>query len=564
MSEALYKAIRDAALENAVKFGGKANPKALVGKIVGQFSEQKSRMGELMKEIAEITEEVNALDPQKQQEALDETGFVKQEKKKIDPMKDLENAKTGNVVMRFAPSASGPMHIGHAFTGGLSSLYVKKYGGKLILRIEDTNSDNIDPAAYDALVRDGNWIFGNIGEVVIQSDRLEIYYKYARSLFGKGTLYVCTCTPEAFKEVVTQQIPCQCRAASIPDQEKRFERMFDKYEGFKEGEAVVRIKADMAHKNPAMRDFPLLRINDSQHPRVGKKFRVWPLMNFAVLVDDIELGISHVIRGKDHADNARRQELLYKALEVTPPVSYFTGKYKFEGMDLSTSQTRESISTGQYEGWADIRLPFLIPLKRRGYQAGALLEYARMNGLSQVDKVIPKDEFFKTLDAFNKDIIDPVATRHFFVHQPQALTIDCVKEVELALHPDMKTHGGRKFTVANSVLVEKEDVDPAALIRLMDFCNISYDGGTWKVHSESYEDFKAHTGVKKIIHWLPDDAQQLQKVTVRMPDNSVVTGFGESQVLNKELGDVIQFERFGFCRLDSIKDGAYNFWYGHN
>jgi len=82
--------------------------------------------------------------------------------------------------MRFAPSPSGPMHIGHAITGGMTALYVKKYGGKFILRIEDTNSDNIDIEAYDMLPEDAEWIFGNVTEVWIQSDRMEVYYSYAK------------------------------------------------------------------------------------------------------------------------------------------------------------------------------------------------------------------------------------------------------------------------------------------------------------------------------------------------------------------------------------------------
>src|SRR4030042_256112 len=90
-------------------------------------------------------------------------------------------------------------------------------------------------------------------------------------------------------------------------------KMLDKY-GFREGQAVLRFKSDMKHKNPAMRDFPLARIVLTEHPRQKNKYRVWPLMNLAVTVDDIEMKMTHIIRGKDHLDNAKRQEMIYKVL----------------------------------------------------------------------------------------------------------------------------------------------------------------------------------------------------------------------------------------------------------
>lgn len=86
-------------------------------------------------------------------------------------------------------------------------------------------------------------------------------------------------------------------------------------ENYKVGEAVLRFKSSMQDSNPAMRDFPLARINESEHPKQKKKYRVWPLMNLAVSVDDIELGMTHIIRGKDHMDNAKRQKKIFDILE---------------------------------------------------------------------------------------------------------------------------------------------------------------------------------------------------------------------------------------------------------
>ena len=129
----------------------------------------------------------------------------------------------------------------------------------------------------------------------------------------------------------------------------------------------------MQHNNPAMRDFPLFRINNDEHPKTGKEFRVWPLMNFSVAIDDMDLGITHALRGKDHADNAKKQAFIHKALGVPTPEAVSVGRINFtEGVEVSCSKVKPKVESGFYNGWDDIRLPFMKALKRRGFQAEAL------------------------------------------------------------------------------------------------------------------------------------------------------------------------------------------------
>jgi len=570
---------RHIALENAVKYEGKTNAKALVGKVLGSHPEYKTKMPQLMNELEAVVATVNAMPLANQVVELELLGATQQTRKVHDPneLKELEGAKAGNVIMRFAPSPSGPPHIGHAITGGLSSLYVKKYGGKFILRIEDTNSDNIEMDAYKWLYEDLQWVFGNISEVVVQSDRMHIYYEYANKLFESGHLYVCECSPEEFKKYVEAKEDCPCKSRPKNVQIANFKKMFDKENGYKEGEAVVRFKADMSHPNPAMRDFPLIRINDSVHPKQGTKFRVWPLMNFSVFVDDVEMGMTHIIRAKDHLDNSKRQELIYAAIGKQVPKSYFTGKYNIEGLEISKTKTKELIESGVYSGWEDPRLAFIKPLKRRGYQPGAFLNFTKGVGLSPVDKTITMQDFFALLDNYNKEFIDPIANRYALLQDPVEIKIKGVdalpQTVMLDLHPKARGSGGRPFTVKGSVLIEKADLDATkdgCIVRLMDYCNIKRVGDNienmFEFSSESYEDYKAvPANNKTIIHWLPADQSQLTTVHIQMPDGSQIIASAEKHIERVKVGDIVQFERFGFCRLDSIdaKSNIRKFWYGH-
>ena len=182
--------------------------------------------------------------------------------------------------------------------------------------------------------------------------------------------------------------------------------MLDK-KGYCEGEAVLRFKSSkgggMKNKNPAMRDFPLARINLTKHPLVGKRYRIWPLMNLAVSVDDIELKMTHIIRGKDHRDNAKRQKLIYNVLGKKFPWVGFMGKIHFKYLELSTTKIREAIEKGKYKGWDDTRLPTIASLKKQGYKPQAFWKFSKQVGLSETDKTLDKIEYFKLLNAFNRD-----------------------------------------------------------------------------------------------------------------------------------------------------------------
>ena len=259
-----------------------------------------------------------------------------------------------------------------------------------------SNPENVYSPAYELLKEEGEWLSEGQLKIIIQSERMKLYYKYAKELIEKGNAYVCTCEGETFRDFAKKKTNCPCRTLEKKEQILRWEKMLNK-KGYEPGEAVLRFKSDMKDKNPAKRDFPLARINLHEHPRVGNKYRVWPLMNLAVTVDDIELKISHVIRGKDHRDNAERQKLIYKCLNKKFPWTSFIGRVNFKGMKLSTTEFKKGIDSGEYSGWDDPHLPTISSLKKRGYSPEDFYKLAELIGLSEVDKVIDKETYLKIL-----------------------------------------------------------------------------------------------------------------------------------------------------------------------
>jgi len=397
----LEKKARGYALKNAIAYDGKAQQGAVISALFNEGL-KKEDIKKYGKKISEIVAEVNKLSLEEQKKEFETIEKTLSKRVEREGLPELPDVKKSGVVMRIAPSASGPLHIGHAIVSSLNLIYVHKYGGKFYVRIEDTNPDNVYPNAYEMIEKESKWLSKDLAEVVVQSDRMDLYYKYAEELIEKEKAYVCECDPDDFRELIKKQKPCRCRDSIVEENKEKWKKMFNEY---RPGGAVLRFKSNLKDKNPAMRDFPLARINETEHPRQGKKYRVWPLMNLAVAVDDMEMKMTHIIRGKDHRDNALRQEMIFKVFKKKYPWKAFFGRYHFKGMVLSTTQFREGVESGKYSGWDDPKLPTIASLMKK-YKPEAFWKMAEHIGLSEVDKTFDKKEFFRLLDEFNKDSVE--------------------------------------------------------------------------------------------------------------------------------------------------------------
>jgi glutamyl-tRNA synthetase len=549
------------ALQNAVKHGGVPQAGAVIGMVMGSHPGLRSRAKEVAALAKEAIAKVAQLTPEERVATLQSRApemiavlSEKHEHKKILP--DLENAETG-VVMRFAPNPSGPLHIGHARAAALNDAYVKQYGGRYILRIEDTDPKRVDPEAYETVQEDIKWLGLGITEVVTQSDRLPLYYDICRQLIERKGAYVCTCDNEQFKELKMAKQACPCRDQSVEKNLELWQKMLD--HTFREGEASVRIRTDLDHPDPAMRDFPAFRILDSPpHPKV--KAHVYPLMNFSVVADDHLLGVSHVIRGKDHIANTRRQKYIYDHMGWRVPVYRHYGRMGIEGVILSTSQMRAGINEGTYTGWDDIHLGTLRALARRGISPEAVKNAMLAIGIGDTDISFSWDNLY----AENRKIVDPVANRYFFVPDPVRIIIGGAHKhtAHALLHPSDATRGTRKLEFEGAVLVPQKEISgDISMIRLKDLFNVaitSENGIPAFVYTgDSLAD--ARTAKARIIQWLP--AQDTVPCTLLTPEGEV-KGACEPRV-TLERGNVVQFERVGFARVDTVDGSGVRAYFTH-
>jgi glutamyl-tRNA synthetase len=575
--KALRELVQKAALLNALQHGGKAQAGALVGRIIGEKQELKTKAKELSSLINKVVNEVNSFSVEEQKRRVEEKWPEALKKEKLEEEKrlpPLPNAgKYAQIVTRFSPNPDCVLHLGSARAIILSHEYARLYKGKFLLRFEDTDPKVKKPVLefYDRNREDLAWLGCKADEEYIQSDRLPIYYEHAERLLREGNAYVCECQPEKFRKKTLSRKACNCRDLPAMKNLERWRRMLEGDYG--EGEAVVRVKTDLAHPNPAVRDWPALRIIDTEkhpHPRVGSKYRVWPLYNMAAGVDDHLMGVTHVIRGKEHLTNQVRQEYMYKHLGWKYPEAIHYGRLKITGAFLSKSKIVQGVREGVYTGWDDPRLATFAALRKRGITPDAIKKMIVDVGPKTADVTLS----WENLYAYNRKILDPKSDRYFFVSEPIELKVKNVPKVfkaKLPLHPEKPERGFREYTVAPkgktaAFWVAKRDADAAEtgkVIRLMELFNVKIEGVNAdsveaSFASQAYEE--ARKTKAKLIHWIPKGDEFPCQVI--MPDAAVNEGIAESACEKLKPDTVIQFERFGFVRVDK-NDAKLTVYFAH-
>ncbi len=545
--------IRKYALQNAVKYEKPPKEDAVVKKVLAEHPELRKdakRVSILAKEEIksieamskeERVEELTKIAP----ELVTELTVKAKEKEKREPgLPELSLAEGEKVVMRFAPNPNGAATLGSTRGIIVNSEYVKMHDGKFILRFDDTDPVLKRPLleAYDWYLEDCAWLDAEPDEVVVASERMDLYYKYAEELLKKGVAYVCFCPAETFKQYKDHKRPCPHRAADIEANIGCWKKMLNGV--YEEKEAVLRIKTDMTSADPALRDWVALRILKREHPRVGDKYVVWPTLDFESAIEDHLLGITHIIRGKDLMKSEKRQRFLYDHLGWRYPTTMVWGRIKVQEFGkLSTSELRKRIENGEYEGWDDPQLPTLKALRRRGFQPEAIRKFFISIGVTQTDIAVS----MKNLYAENRKAVDALALRYFFVRNPKEMKLkDGLSFVAKALkHPSKEDY--REIRTGNTVYISGDDfakLKQGQRIRLKFLCDVEIEQIEPLV--ANVVETPAEDEIS-IIQWAPSEGI---KVVVKKPDGTD-EGIGEPLIAS-ELGNVVQFERYGFVRIDSV------------
>lgn len=306
---------------------------------------------------------------------------------------DINEGKCDEIHTRFPPEPNGYLHIGSAYAINISYGIAKKYNGKFNLRFDDTNPGKEDHEYVDAIIEDMKWMgFDYEDRLFYGSDYSEKIYNYALYLIRKRKAYVCNLTPDEVREyrgtLTTPGKNSPYRDRTIEENLELFNKM--KSGKYKEGEAVLRAKIDMASPNMNMRDPVIYRISYTQHYKTGTQWCIYPMYDYAHPIQDYIEGVSHSLCSNEFKDHRPLYEWVLNELDLDNPKprQIEFGRMNLSGVVTSKRYLKMLVASGEVDGWDDPRLSTLKGMRRRGYTREAILNFLREIGVAKADTLL--------------------------------------------------------------------------------------------------------------------------------------------------------------------------------
>lgn len=553
------------ALLNAVKHGEEADVGAVIGPLMGENPEFQEHGDEVPGVVAPVVSRVNELDAEGRQKRLEALApdllaeLGSDDEGDDHPLPDLPGAEDGAVRMRLAPNPNGPWHLGNARMPAVIGTYKDRYDGWMLCRFDDTDPETKRPdlAAYDAILDAIDYLGFEPDEVARASDRMETYYEHARELIDLGGAYTCSCPAAEFSELKNSGEACPHREKTPETTREEFDAMVaGEYDA---GEMVLRVRTDIEHKNPALRDWVAFRMIDTPHPReAASDYRCWPLLDFQSGIDDHLFGVTHIIRGIDLQDSAKRQRFLYDYFDWEYPEVVHWGHVQLDAYDvkMSTSTIKGLVEAGELDGWDDPHAPTVASLRRRGIRGDAITEAMVSLGTSTSNV----DLAMSAVYAANRERIDEETDRAFLVRDGvERVVMGGPAMGEPPVHPNHEERGVREIPVEGAVLVEPADV-PANGERVW-----LKGYGCVRHTRDAFEFVGTDIDVVReedvpVVHWVPADDNRT--VLLRTMEGDV-EGRAEPGIAGREPDEMVQFERIGFARIDAQNEDETVAYYAH-
>jgi len=553
-----HAVVEKAALLNATKHEGKAELGAVIGRVLAEVPELRSKAGLVSKEAAVMVKRVNSMSLTEQEKTL-KAKFpgleAPKEREARVGLPPLPNAVRGKTAFRLPPEPSGFMTVGHAMAFTINSLYKEQYEGELWLRFEDTNPRKVLPKYYDSFRQGIAWLGIRCDHEKNVSDDVEIIYEKGRQLLEMGNAYVCSCDEAKVKRLRYEGTPCEHRVHSVETNLRLWDELVAKKH--REGSYVVRFKGDMHSPNYSLRDTNLFRIIDSPHPLTGTRYTLWPTYDVANAVEDEMCGITHVLRSSEFRNELQqliRDALKFRRLEVIQ-----FSRFNFKGAPVSKRLLRPLVEKNVVSGWDDPRMPTIEGLKRRGIIPQTIREFTQLVGYTKTEH----EYDWSMLLSLNRKLLDPVSRRVFFVPDPVPLTVEGApkRKATIPFHPQTNL-GSRTVDTLGEFFIAGSDLKSmktGSVFRLMDLYNVELTS-TRKKAAGKYAGDEVIQGSRKFQWVTPShvevqvtvpDVLYLEEDVYNKDSLKEVRGFAEKYASELEVGDIVQFPRFGFARLDS-------------
>ncbi|HUB92783.1 MAG TPA: glutamate--tRNA ligase [Candidatus Saccharimonadales bacterium] len=570
INEEVKEEIRKAALKNALDYG-RARESTVINSALSRFPELKQNIKELSAAVKEEVGKINLLD---KEEIAREAGAYSAEFEKAAEEKAekssrhnfcVEGAEEGKFVTRFPPEPGGYMHIGHAKPIFIEDELRRIYKGRMMLYFDDTNPDNERQEFVDAFHEDFRWLGISFDGEYYASDHLPKLYIYAAQAISKGGAYVCTCGAETVRKGRESGQECEHKKLSAEANMELWRKMLNG--GFKDNEAILRLNSDLKALNTTLRDPTLFRIKNAEHYRQGRKYSVWPTYDFCTPIVDSINGITDVLRSKEYE---MRDELYFRVLDLLglrkPRITSFS-RLEITNNLTSKRKIRDLISQKLISGWDDPRLVTIRGLRRRGVSPESIRWFSLSFGMGKSESSIGIERLLSE----NRRLLDPRATRLFFVEKPTRLRVEGIPEegraVRMKCHPSQDM-GYREYGLTSEFFINAYDainLKKGDQVRLKDAFEIRIESRGEDSLEASYMG-EGSKGSQK-LQWVNEgnyvegkalmigdllDGGEFNKESMK-----TVEGYVEAHAARLKEGETAQFERVGFFKLDSKKEMAF-------
>ena len=445
----------------------------------------------------------------------------------------------GAIQTRFPPEPNGYLHIGHAKALYIDFSTAEKYGGKCNLRFDDTNPAKEDTEYVDAIEHDIKWLGFQWDQLRFGSDYFDTCYDLAVKLIKEGKAYVDDLSKDEMREyrgtLTEPGKNSPWRDRSVEENLQLFEDM--KNGKFEDGTHTLRAKIDMASPNVNMRDPALYRILHKSHHRLGNKWCIYPMYDFAHPIQDAIEGVTHSLCSLEYEAHRPLYNWVVNqcGFEKKPRQIEFA-RFNLTYTVMSKRFLRQLVETGLVDGWDDPRMPTLCGLRRRGYTPSSIRNFLDRVGVAKADSLVDS----ALLEYCIREELNESAPRRVAVLHPIKVIVtnypdDKTEYFDLPNHPAFPERGMRKVPFTKELWIDADDfaevpppkffrMKPDGEVRLMGAyivrCNeiVKNDDGTI-LEIRVTADLESGAGnptdgrkIKGTIHWL--SAANCKDITV--------------------------------------------------
>ncbi len=375
---------------------------------------------------------------------------------------DLKSGKHAGVVTRFPPEPNGYLHIGHAKSICLNFGVASEFRGRCHLRFDDTNPTKEEQQYIDSIQADVRWLGFDWGEHLYHaSDYFPQLYDWAVLLIRSGKAYVDDLSAEEIREhrgtLTEAGRNSPYRDRPVAENLELFERM--RRGEFPDGCRVLRAKIDMAAGNINLRDPVMYRILHARHPRTADAWCVYPTYDYAHGQSDALEGITHSICTLEFEDPRPLYDWFVENLPVPArPRQYEFARLKLSFTVLSKRFLLRLVNEKRVRGWDDPRMPTISGIRRRGFPAEAMRQFAEMIGVARRESTVD----YAALEYSVRQVLNKSAERRMAVLRPVRVVITNypegqVEEFDVVNNPEDEAAGTRKVPFSRELYIERDD-----------------------------------------------------------------------------------------------------------